>query len=124
MKIQIYHIPDAKEASKYLFSNNNNGSQTWGQKNGGNCGELGEDRRKVCRVHLALTYSLHPRSHHHPQPSRFSHCKDKLPNRPNERLMQAPNKPKCYFNPRDIPKCYPSPPLSSKRLRVTVPSHP
>ena len=44
MKIQIYHIPNAKEASKYPFSNNN-GSPTRGQKmegNGRNWGKRGE----------------------------------------------------------------------------------
>ena len=44
MKIQIYHIPNAKEASKYPFSNDN-GSPTRGQKvgvNGGNRGKMGE----------------------------------------------------------------------------------
>ena len=44
VKIQIYHIPNVKEASKYPFSNNN-GSPTRGQKmggNGGNRGKIGE----------------------------------------------------------------------------------
>ena len=44
VKIRIYHIRNAKEASKYVFSNNS-GSPTRGQKmggNGGNWGNIGE----------------------------------------------------------------------------------